>query len=161
MPRSKLVRLTCVVLFKTANLFLATKMADCPLPFLPSTEESFTSPCACVGRFVNSNSPLSDEIVRMTACSAGLKLRPQGPLRYVWASELAYAQQTNIGASVEVVCADIFVPSIIERILMDSKRRSLPFQFEDNQTTIVSCCIGFSQWLRCVKEIAPAAKRFS
>jgi hypothetical protein len=38
------IKLACAVLFNTANLFLLTKIALCPLPFLPSTEESFTSP---------------------------------------------------------------------------------------------------------------------
>lgn len=69
---------TCPALFDTANLFLATKMALCPLPFFPSAEESLTSPAVCDGNAVSSNKPLSEVIVTITARSAGLKLRVRG-----------------------------------------------------------------------------------
>lgn len=65
-------RFTCVVLFKAANLFLATKIALLAEPRLPSVDESLTSPLVCVGREDNSYKPLSEAIVVMTARSAGL-----------------------------------------------------------------------------------------
>jgi len=66
------IRFTCVVLFKAANLFLATKIALWAGPRLPSVDESLTSPFVCVGREDSSNKPLSEEIVVMIARSAGL-----------------------------------------------------------------------------------------
>ena len=56
----------------------------------------------------------------------------------VGAAELAHAQKPEVGASVDVVCADILVADVIERVCMHGKSRALPFQLEDNQTVVVT-----------------------
>ena len=53
-PRVAKSKPTCSVLFNTANRFLATKMALCPLPLFPSITDSFTSKLEPVGKGLSS-----------------------------------------------------------------------------------------------------------
>ena len=70
--RHKTAELTWVALLSTAKRFLAMKIAACSLPRFPSVDESLTSPTESFGSDTSSKRPLSEEIVKTTARSAGL-----------------------------------------------------------------------------------------
>lgn len=66
------------------------------------------------------------------------RIEAQCPGRNVLRAKFAHTQKTDIGSRVEVVLTNVFVPDIVEGVLVNSESRAFPFEFEDDQARVMT-----------------------